>query len=92
MYSKSPEYVKVQVGSNKLSGDDDGQIYQAEYATYHKGFSYNPSTNDIGLLRVDKDIVFSPKVQPINLTNYDISDAGASAVLSGWGSTRVSSK
>ncbi|XP_016837475.1 chymotrypsin-2 [Nasonia vitripennis] len=86
---RGPRGVQVQVGSNKLLGDRDSQIYQSEYVTYHRKWDINTITYDIGLLRVDRDIVFTPKVQPIALINYDITEAGASAVLSGWGSTRL---
>ncbi|OXU20082.1 hypothetical protein TSAR_001452 [Trichomalopsis sarcophagae] len=89
---RSPRDVQVQVGSNKLSGDNGSEIYQSEYVTYHRKWDIDTITYDIGLLRLDRDIVFTPKVQPIALVNYDIIEAGASAVLSGWGSTKINKR
>ncbi|XP_032452313.1 chymotrypsin-2-like [Nasonia vitripennis] len=68
-------------------GDNGSQIYQVEYRTYHRRWSVPAIINDIALIRVDRDIEFSSKVQPIALTSYDISETGTSAVLSGWGMT-----
>jgi hypothetical protein len=45
--------------------------------------------NDVGLLRVDQDIVFNDFVQPMELPNEDFSKKNYPAILTGWGSTKV---
>lgn len=46
--------------------------------------------NDIGLIYVDKDIVFGDKVKPIDLPARDFNKTDHPVVLSGWGTTTVS--
>ncbi|XP_032457056.1 chymotrypsin-2-like [Nasonia vitripennis] len=81
---QSPSVIQVYVGANKLNGDKP-QVYQAEYLTYHEQFSMNRLANDIGLVRVAKEIEFNEKVQPIALTSVDVSKVDTPVVLSGWG-------
>lgn len=45
--------------------------------------------NDIGLIRVDRDIEFNQKVQQVKLAKDDIAKADYPVVLSGWGRLTV---
>lgn len=76
------------VGTNTL--DKGGDVYASVKRVVHSG--YNPTLiwNDIGLIQVDKDIVFGDNVQQIALPSHNFDKSNYSATLSGWGSTSVS--
>ncbi|OXU29928.1 hypothetical protein TSAR_004391 [Trichomalopsis sarcophagae] len=82
------ESIEVHAGTNKLFGGND-HVYQADYITSHKEFSMKSLNHDIGLVRVNKDIVFNEKVQPISLPTHDVSKVDTPAILTGWGSTKL---
>jgi len=48
--------------------------------------------NDIGLIKLNKDIVFGDKVKPIALPKENFEKFNYPATLSGWGTTSVSTK
>lgn len=48
--------------------------------------------NDIGLIKLDKDIVFGDKVKPIALPTKNFDKSDCPATLSGWGTTNVNTK
>lgn len=48
--------------------------------------------NDIGLIKLDKDIVFGDKVKPIPLPTKNFDKFNYPATLSGWGTTNVNTK
>lgn len=48
--------------------------------------------NDIGLIKVDKDIVFGDKVKPIVLPTKRFEKSNYPTTLSGWGTTNVNIK
>ncbi|XP_058799350.1 chymotrypsin-2-like [Phymastichus coffea] len=79
------EPIKVVAGTNLIEGGKK-QDYYSEYITYHKNFTETALQNDIALIRVDKDIEFNDKIQPIALPGpvetYKIED---SVKLTGWG-------
>ncbi|OXU26163.1 hypothetical protein TSAR_008366 [Trichomalopsis sarcophagae] len=89
LQGKDVKTVQVVVGTTSRS-QGSGTAYQAENLIYHQGYSTEKFQNDIGLVRVDRDIKFSEKVQPIELARKDTIAVGESVVLSGWG--RVASK
>lgn len=76
------------VGTNEL--DKGGEQYQSKRILSHPQYSSLLIRNDIGLIEVDKDIVFGDKVQAIQLPNGDFTKKDYPAVLSGWGTTSVS--
>lgn len=76
------------LGSNTL--DKDGAEYQSEKIIGHPKYSSVLIRNDIGLIKLDKDIVFGDKVKPIALPKENFSKIDYPAVLSGWGTTSVS--
>ncbi|XP_001605658.3 chymotrypsin-2 [Nasonia vitripennis] len=84
LQGKDVKTVQVVVGTTSRS-QGSGTAYQAEKLIYHQGYSTEKFQNDIGLVRVDRDIKFSEKVQPIELARKDTIAVGESVVLSGWG-------
>lgn len=80
--------MKVVVGSNLL--DTGGDSYEVEKLISHPSFSLQKIANDIALVKVKDDIVFGPAVKPIELPSED-TPGGQELVLSGWGTTSVSS-
>lgn len=74
--------VKVVAGSVLLKGGPD-QTYMSEYVAIHE--EYGPGMHDIGLVRVNRDIEFSDKVQPVNLPSADLGEVDHPAVFTGWG-------
>ncbi|KAK0174553.1 hypothetical protein PV327_010313 [Microctonus hyperodae] len=82
----SDSEIKVVAGTTKL--DEGGDEYYSERIIGHEDYDSRLIRHDIGLIRVDKDIVFSDSVQPINLpTQGDFHKSDYYAVLSGWGTT-----
>ena len=88
MFSGNATIIKVIAGTNKLN--ETGDSYQADLLIAHKEYDPRHLTNDIGLIRVNADIVFKKKVQPIGLPKSDFTKDNYPAVLSGWGTTMVS--
>lgn len=76
------------MGTNTL--DKGGDDYQSEKIIGHPKYSSILIRNDIGLIKLDKNIVFGKKVKPIQLPNENFSKIDYPAVLSGWGTTSVS--
>uniref|UniRef100_A0A0C9R4S6 chymotrypsin n=1 Tax=Fopius arisanus TaxID=64838 RepID=A0A0C9R4S6_9HYME len=74
--------LRIVVGTNdwKKPGDQ----YKIEKIIAHD-FNASALNNDIALLKTTKEIVFSKKVQPINITKTDIREHGHSVVATGWG-------
>ncbi|XP_068981423.1 chymotrypsin-2-like isoform X2 [Bombus flavifrons] len=77
--------IAIVLGSNTL--DKGGDVYQSEKIISHPKYSSILIRNDIGLIKVDKDIVFGDKVKPIALPNENFGKIDYPAVLSGWGTT-----
>ncbi|XP_076235742.1 chymotrypsin-2-like, partial [Calliopsis andreniformis] len=63
IYKNTPTYYSVVAGTIDLM--NNGDVYKAEELIWHA--DYNPKTivNDIGLIRVNRDIQFTKYVQPI---------------------------
>lgn len=78
----------VVVGTNLLNGGV-GQSYKSDYVAWHKDFSLLKLSNDIGIIRVNRDIEFNDKVQPISLPLEDFTKVDYPVVLTGWGTTKV---
>lgn len=75
------------VGTNKL--DEGGEFFNAISILPHEKYNSHLIHNDIGLLKLDKDIEFNDKVQPIKLPAENFEKSDYPAVLSGWGTTSV---
>jgi len=70
--------------------NETGDAYQAESVTWHTGFNDYELNNDVGLIRLNKDIVYTDVVKPIPLAQEDIAITDLPCVVSGWGRTSVS--
>ncbi|XP_054010363.1 chymotrypsin-2-like isoform X1 [Hylaeus anthracinus] len=77
--------ITVVLGTNTL--DKGGDEYQSERVFGHPRYSSLLIRNDIGLIKVNKDIVFGDKVKPVSLPNENFSKIDYPAELSGWGTT-----
>lgn len=80
--------IGVVLGTNTLDkgGDEYASIRIWAHPYYNAVFIWN----DIGLIQLDKDIVFSDKVKPIALSTKNFDKSDYPATLSGWGTTSVS--
>lgn len=67
-----------------------GDAYQAESVTWHTGFNDYELNYDVGLIRLNRDIVYTDNVKPIPLAQKDIVVEDLPCVVSGWGRTSVS--
>ena len=88
LFSFDNSDIAVVLGSNTLN--KGGDVYQSERIISHPKYSSALIRNDIGLIKVDKDIVFGDKVKPVALPSENFSKIDYPAVLSGWGTTSVS--
>ncbi|XP_028170065.1 chymotrypsin-2-like [Ostrinia furnacalis] len=79
-----PAFIKVTVGTNSLVSG--GQSYAVSKLIVHEGYDASLIANDVSLVKLAQDIVFSNRVQPIELPAGD-TEAGADLVLTGWGRT-----
>ncbi|XP_015602364.1 chymotrypsin-2 [Cephus cinctus] len=82
--------IKVVTGTNTL--DEGGDSYQSKRIVSHPKYSAALIRNDVGLIEVDKDIIFGDKVAPVKLPTTDFSKSDYPAVLSGWGTTTYPGK
>ena len=79
--------ITVVLGTNTL--DKGGDEYSSIKIWPHPHYVAAFILNDIGLIKVDKDIVFGEKVQPIALPDEHFDKSNYTATLSGWGFTSV---
>ncbi|XP_058799506.1 chymotrypsin-2-like [Phymastichus coffea] len=80
--------VTVIAGTHKLSGGNE-QVYKSEYIVWHEKYNAPKFVNDIGLIRVNRDIEFNDKVQPIPIADEDFSKDNYPVTLTGWGSMQA---
>lgn len=80
--------ISIVAGTNLLVGGDE-QVYESEYIAGHENFTMSHLPNDVAVIRVNRDIEFNDKVQPIELPAEDFTKVNYPVVLSGWGSTSV---
>ncbi|XP_012272591.1 chymotrypsin-2-like [Orussus abietinus] len=85
LVAASGRTLNVVVGTNLLS--EDGEVYQSDYIVRHEKYDPSLIRNDIGLIHVNKDIVYNEKVQPIALPSSNFEDPEHPVLLSGWGTT-----
>lgn len=83
-----PEDMIVVVGTHRIS--EGGRFYNVSALIVHENFNNNTLENDIGLMRIDETMVFTPYVQPISLGNGSHVGAGRLGVVTGWGDLEVS--
>ncbi|XP_035742485.1 chymotrypsin-2 [Vespa mandarinia] len=83
LVGKSNQQVTVHAGSVLLNKEE--AVYNAEELIVNKNYNSFKIINDIGLIRVSKDILFTQLVQPVKLPVSNIIKAGDPVVLTGWG-------
>ncbi|XP_014615268.1 PREDICTED: chymotrypsin-2-like [Polistes canadensis] len=77
--------ITVVLGTNTLN--KGGDMYQANVTIAHEEYDPRKVKNDIGLIKLDKDIEFTEKVKPINLPIENYQKTDNYVTLSGWGRT-----
>ncbi|XP_077267541.1 chymotrypsin-2-like [Temnothorax americanus] len=77
--------IAVVLGTNTL--DKGGDKYSSIKKWVHPYYNSAFIRNDIGLIKLDKDIVFGDKVKPIALPTKRFEKSDYPATLSGWGTT-----
>ncbi|XP_019886768.2 serine protease 53 [Ooceraea biroi] len=82
-----PKKLVVHAGTIYLN--ETGDVYQTESTVWHAGFDDYRLNNDIGLIRVNRDIVFSNVIKPIAVAQEDSAGENTPCVVSGWGRTSV---
>ncbi|EZA56682.1 Chymotrypsin-1 [Ooceraea biroi] len=82
--------VTVNAGTNFLN--KTGYAYAVEKVIIHTDFDMNFIRNDIGLLRLKRDITYNKVVQPISLANNDSVAVGELCFLTGWGKLKFLGK
>ncbi|KAJ8686930.1 hypothetical protein QAD02_022724 [Eretmocerus hayati] len=76
----------IVAGSNLLEGGSQ-QTYKSEYLVMHEKFQN--IENDIGIIRVDRDIDLNDKVQPVKLFQDKFEEVDYPVILTGWGDTNA---
>lgn len=69
--------------------DHGGDEYKSIKIFPHAKYSSLLIRHDIGLIQVEKDIVYNDNVGPIAVASEDFKKCDYPAVLSGWGKTEV---
>ncbi|XP_046427890.1 chymotrypsin-2-like [Neodiprion fabricii] len=90
LYGSNNDSVTVVAGTTTL--DNGGDSYQSLRLICHPSYSQILIRNDIGLIEVEKPILFTDKVQPVALPIEDSDKPDQTAVLSGWGTTSYPGK
>ncbi|XP_034170856.1 chymotrypsin-2-like isoform X2 [Osmia lignaria lignaria] len=85
IYNKNLKSIKVVAGTNFYAPGRGGVTYNAESLIWHSGYNKYRNLNDIGLIQVDREIIFFSKIQPIALAETYYVAAGEIVVLTGWG-------
>ncbi|XP_015111411.1 chymotrypsin-2 [Diachasma alloeum] len=85
LQGQSPSAIKVLVGTTSLSKGTE--YYQCGFLKWHPKFTMILIHNDVGVLRVTKDIEFNENVQAIKLPTENFNGINTRAVLTGWGTT-----
>lgn len=73
-------YYKLVVGTTKISYDTSYEISKIVQRPHRRD---PPGDNDIGLIKVEKDIVFGERVKPIEI-GQDHTAPNVQALISGW--------
>ena len=84
--SSEPSSIEVGVHVNNVVSRDGAQILSVAEVIIHG--DYNSQTaynNDIALIKVDEDIVFSNEIQPVCLPEADNLYIHRKSVIAGWG-------
>jgi trypsin len=80
---KTPADVLIDVGSNYLSRNQT--TYTANSLIIHQSYDPKKFVNDIGLIKLTKDIEFKKNIKPIALPSHDKNFTGVDLIVTGWG-------
>ncbi|XP_036138938.1 transmembrane protease serine 3 [Monomorium pharaonis] len=83
----SAEELMVHAGTIYLN--ETGDAYQAESVVWHTGFDDVKLNHDVGLIRLNRDIIYTDVIKPIPLAQEDIAVTDLPCVVSGWGRTSL---
>ncbi|KAL6067526.1 hypothetical protein STEG23_026311 [Scotinomys teguina] len=83
-HCKMGQYI-VHLGSDKI-GDRSAQRIKASRSFRHPGYSTRTHVNDIMLVRLDRPVKMSSKVQKVKFSSH-CEPPGTSCTVSGWGTT-----
>lgn len=75
-------YIRIVAGTTSII-DDDAGLRVTKLIT-HAGYNKNTHVNDVGLIILAEDLVYSPTIQPIPLAMQKPT-TGDVAIVSGWG-------
>jgi len=89
-YSFNDTAITVVLGTNAL--DKGGDEYLSIKKWIHPHYNSILIRNDIGLIKLNKDIVFGDKVKPIALPTQNFDKSDYPATLAGWGTINVNIK
>lgn len=84
---QQPGNIEIMVGTNLLN--DGGTYYKTEKFITHESYNRPSFAYDIAVLKIQGEIEFNDKVQPIALLADEVPD-GAELQLTGWGTLVVS--
>ncbi|XP_067206595.1 chymotrypsin-1-like [Linepithema humile] len=80
-----PDPKKIEVHAGTVYLNETGDIYHTENVVWHSAYDSRILNDDIGLIRLNQDIVWSDVVKPITLAREDFAVENFPCVLSGWG-------
>ncbi|XP_026462556.1 chymotrypsin-2-like [Ctenocephalides felis] len=72
------------VGTNKLSSG--GTTYKAERVVVHERYGNADIDNDLALIKLTQDVVFTDRVQPVTVSRTTVK-GGETLRITGWGYT-----
>ncbi|CAK6437377.1 unnamed protein product [Pipistrellus nathusii] len=79
---------RIRLGHRSMSPvyEQGQQLFRGVKAIPHPGFSRPGHTNDLMLIKLNRKIMESPNVKPINISSH-CPAVGTSCLVSGWGTT-----
>lgn len=87
-YGKDVKGLTVHAGTIYLN--EEGDVYKVKKVLWHPDYDSYTLNNDVGLVKVKKEIVFNDLVEPVPIARHDfVLEEDLPCVLSGWGSTFV---
>jgi secreted trypsin-like serine protease len=86
--------VKIRIGDWNLRDSSDGvhELRGVSKVIKHKYFNVATFTNDIALLKLDRPVQFTNRIQPICLPSTDVNLENRELTVAGWGRTSFNGK
>ncbi|KAL6265047.1 hypothetical protein P5V15_005138 [Pogonomyrmex californicus] len=83
---------RLAVHAGTIYLNETGDVYQAESVVWHNGFDEIALADDVGLIRLNRDIEYTNVIKPIPFAQEDIAVTDLPCVISGWGTTSLNGK